>query len=183
MIPRKPFYYLRHGQTDWNVVSRWQGQTDIPLNDTGREQAEAAKSKLLDLPITQIFSSPLSRARETADIVNTVLNLSITDHSGLQEVAFGVMEGEQKDLSEYHNRWRHHGHTPDGGESSIVFTDRILSTVSELLGHDGTPLLVAHGGVFWPIQDELGLIVEGDLPNAHPLHVFPTENGWDWTPL
>ena len=183
MIPRKPFYYLRHGQTDWNLVERWQGWTDIPLNDTGRAQAEAAKSKLVSLPITQIFASPLSRARETAEIVNTVLDLPITDHLGLREVGFGVMEGEQRDLGGYMQRWRQDGYTPEHAESFEIFTSRVLKTLADLLGHDGTPLLVAHGGVFWPIQDELGLVVEGNLPNARPLHVFPTNSGWDWVPL
>ncbi len=183
MIPSKPFYYLRHGQTDWNRDLRWQGQTDVPLNDTGRQQAEDAQKCLVGLPITHLVSSPLSRARETADIVNAVLGLPITDHPGLMEVGFGVMEGSHHSLGDYTNRWRTEGYTPDGAESFAVFTDRVLTTLAQLLHADGTPLIVAHGGVFWPIQDALGLAVNGNLPNARPVMVYPTEQGWDWATL
>ncbi len=183
MIPLKSFYYLRHGQTDWNLDQRWQGQTDIPLNDTGRKQAEDAKTRIVDLPITHIVASPLSRARETAEIVNSVLNLPITDHAGLMEVGFGVMEGSHQSLGDYTNRWRTEDYTPDGAESFTIFTNRVLATLAELLHPEGTPLIVAHGGVFWPIQDTLGLEVNGNLPNAHPVHVYPSDQGWDWAAL
>lgn len=62
-------YLVRHGQTNWNLEGRIQGQTNIPLNDKGRKQAQQAKEKLQNIPIDLIICSPLMRARETAEII------------------------------------------------------------------------------------------------------------------
>lgn len=118
MIIQKPFYYIRHGQTDWNVEGRFQGNMDIPLNETGIAQAHAAKSILANLPITHIYSSPLQRARVTADIANEALGLGITDISDLMEVNFGVMEGKLRPSGGFSDGWRT-GATPDKAESYV----------------------------------------------------------------
>ncbi len=183
MLPRKKFFYIRHGQTDWNLAGRWQGHTDIALNDTGRQQAHDAAPRVATLPITHLYSSPLSRAKETADIVNKSLNLPLIMNAGLKEVGFGILEGKQDDMGAYTKKWREENYTPEGAESYHIFTDRIVATVSAILNLDGTPLIVAHGGAFWPIQETLNLTVEGNLPNATPLCVEPTEQGWDWYPV
>ena len=81
------FYYLRHGETDWNRDRLCQGHTDIPLNETGRSQAESAKVRLQDCEIATICCSPLARARETAEIVNQALGhpgpVLIVGHGGV----------------------------------------------------------------------------------------------------
>ena len=59
MIPKRPFYFLRHGETDWNFEGRYQGQSDIPLNATGIAQAHAAADRLARVPIDRIVSSRL----------------------------------------------------------------------------------------------------------------------------
>lgn len=94
-------YCIRHGQTDWNAQSRYQGQVDVPLNDTGRRQAkrngEALKRFMPELANARFVSSPLGRARETMEIVRTCLGLDPTDYAlddRLKEVHYGEWQGQ-----------------------------------------------------------------------------------------
>lgn len=182
MITQKPFYYLRHGQTDWNLVRRFQGQTDIPLNATGVEQAHAAKTLLKGLGISQIYCSPLCRARATADIVNETLNLEITEIRDLQECSFGVLEGEIRSMTDFSAMWRD-GDTPEKAETYQTFTTRVFAAMNEALEAEGTPLIVAHGAVFWPIEAHMGLDELGSdsLPNAHPVRLLPSTEKAGWS--
>lgn len=177
MIIRKPFYYIRHGQTDWNVERRFQGSMDIPLNETGIAQAHSAKDLMRSLPITHIYSSPLQRARVTADIVNEGLNLPITGMDTLQEVNFGVLEGQLRNPKvDFSDDWQN-GTTPDKAETFIDFTARVFTAINEVLKNEGTPLIVAHGAVFWPIHTHMQLGLANTLPNAKPVHLTPPEDG------
>jgi broad specificity phosphatase PhoE len=89
-----PFWYLRHGQTDWNVQGLSQGNVDIPLNETGLEQAKQAAVKMRHRGIVSIVSSPLSRARVTAEIVAEALGVDVILEPDLREVSWGVQEGK-----------------------------------------------------------------------------------------
>lgn len=181
MIIRKPFYYIRHGQTDWNVERRFQGNMDIPLNDTGIAQAHSAKALLANLPITHIYSSPLQRARVTADIANEALGLKITDVRDLMEVNFGVMEGKLRPTGGFSKGWQT-GTTPDKAETYVDFTTRVLTAINLVLEKDGILLVVAHGGVFMPIDSHMQLGVGAHLPNARPVHLSPPIDGQErWT--
>lgn len=86
--------FTRHGQTDWNAKRLIQGHTDIPLNDTGREQARACGG-LIDIPVDVICTSPLCRARETAQIIARQIGFAgpIRVVDGLIERSFGSYEG------------------------------------------------------------------------------------------
>ncbi len=77
-LPQIPFWFLRHGETDYNAAGLSQGALDISLNATGRAQAEQAGPLLAGQGITTIISSPMQRARETAETVNSFLNLPIS---------------------------------------------------------------------------------------------------------
>ena len=185
MIIRKPFYYIRHGQTDWNVEHRFQGSMDVPLNQTGIEQAHAAKSLMTGLPITHIYSSTLQRARVTADIVNEGLGLPIIGMDTLQEVNFGVMEGEfnaaQDGGKNFSENWKN-GVTPEKAETYIDFTARVFAAINEVLENEGTPLIVAHGAVFWPVHTHMQLGLASTLPNAQPVTLTPPADGQErWT--
>ncbi len=86
-------YIMRHGQTEWNAVHKLQGQTDIPLNDQGRAQAEKAREEYRDIPLDLCFCSPLLRAKETAEIVLRGRKVPIVTDDRLKEMNFGVYEG------------------------------------------------------------------------------------------
>ena len=85
-IPRVPFYFVRHGQTDWNITyQELCSQDDIPLNETGVLQATNVCKLLSSLGITKIYSSPLMRAKQTAEIINGHLDVPLEWHEGLSQ--------------------------------------------------------------------------------------------------
>lgn len=86
-------YIIRHGQTDWNVEHKLQGRTDIPLNENGRKMAVEAHEKYKDIKIDICYSSPLSRAYETAQTVLEGRNVQIIRDDRLMEMSFGKYEG------------------------------------------------------------------------------------------
>ena len=87
------FYVVRHGQTDWNAKGRIQGKTDIELNEIGIEQARQLKALIKDYNIDLIISSPLKRARKTAEIINETVKCNIIFEDSLKERGYGIFEG------------------------------------------------------------------------------------------
>lgn len=143
---------VRHGETDWNFVGRWQGNSDTPLNDAGREQARALADTLER--VDAIYSSDLARARETAEILAERLGLPVHLDVRLRERGFGSWEGLtsaeiEERFPDSYRRWRAgHGPGTDDAEPFDAFADRIRSLVEEVLREhpDETVLIVAHGG-------------------------------------
>ncbi|MBO4592414.1 MAG: histidine phosphatase family protein, partial [Eubacterium sp.] len=86
-------YIIRHGKTDWNVMHKLQGKTDVPLNDEGRAMAEQAREEYQDVHFDIAFCSPLSRARETAEILLRGRDIPIITDDRLTEMSFGIYEG------------------------------------------------------------------------------------------
>ena len=84
---------IRHGETDWNVLHRFQGLTDVPLNDRGRQQAGFAKNGLEGMTLDAIYTSPLQRAVETAEIIRGDRKIPIYPTDGLREMGIGEWEG------------------------------------------------------------------------------------------
>ena len=173
------FYYLRHGETDWNRQRRCQGHADIPLNQTGRAQAERARDLLVGVRVATICCSPLSRAQETAEIVNAVLGCPIVAIEALKECGMGEVEGAGPGT--WYDDWCN-GWTPDGGEIYEEFIERALSGVNEALGHPGPVLIVSHGGVYKAAQRRGRFAQEGTvLANAQPVwHQPPTAEVAHW---
>ena len=147
---------IRHGETAWNRAARIQGHTDIPLSPLGLAQAERLAEALADEPLAAIYSSDLSRARQTAEALARVRRLPIQFDVALRERSFGRFEGmswTEIDLAfpEDAARWRRR--EPDfavgGGESLNVFNARCLAaTRRAAAAHPGQNIaLVAHGGV------------------------------------
>jgi len=147
---------IRHGETAWNRATRIQGHTDIPLSSLGLAQAERLAEALADEALAAIYSSDLSRARQTAEALGRAQGLAIHLDAGLRERAFGRFEGmswEEIDQGypEDAARWRKR--EPDfpvgGGESLNVFSARCLAAARRAAAaHPGQSIaLVAHGGV------------------------------------
>ena len=187
MLPRS-FYFLRHGETDWNKQGLMQGHTDIPLNNTGRAQAEAAVAALSRMPIDRIVASPLVRAYETAEIVNRVLQKPLTADAGIQERHFGSMEGvTHAEMDRQRSAWMADGTLPaeENGypcppeaEPYSVFKARTLDTLSKHLGDEagGNVLFVAHGGVYRVLRRCLFQDLDHSA-NAQPFYFEKVEEG------
>ena len=147
---------VRHGETAWNVDTRIQGQIDIGLNATGLWQAQRAGQALADEDIGVVYASDLSRAWQTAEEIARPHGLAVQPEPRLRERAFGHFEGLsfaeiEATLPVQAKLWRERDpeFEPDGGESLLVFRDRVTGVASELAArHPGElVVLVAHGGV------------------------------------
>ncbi|MEB0110274.1 histidine phosphatase family protein [Variovorax sp. RTB1] len=147
---------VRHGETAWNVGTRIQGQLDIGLNATGEWQARRVGQALADEAIDVIYASDLARAWNTALEIARPLGLQVRPEPRLRERAFGCFEGMsfaeiEQNLPDQARLWRERdpAFTPEGGESLLVFRDRITAVAAELAArHPGElVVLVAHGGV------------------------------------
>lgn len=190
MIPPRPFYFLRHGQTDWNREGRYQGRSDIPLNANGIAQARAAAQSLAAVGIDRVVASPLIRALKTAEIVAVPRGLPIHIDGALVERHFGSFEGLV--IREVKAR---HGVPLDQPSAAILPADadpwqeifqRVPPVIARWLGRhpDETLLFVAHGGVF----DALHLHLIGPRTGAESTHALPyvarpLANGWALAPL
>lgn len=190
-ISPRPYWYLRHGQTDWNRAGLSQGRTDVPLNGTGIEQAVAAgkliAQALADVgegqSITRIVVSPLGRAYQTATIVRDELvahglpALPLTVEDDLAEVCFGEQEGQP--IADWYDDWIAGHYTPAGAEPFADLCQRAAQAVNRATVQDGTPLIVAHGALFRALRCVMKLPANVRLPNAIPLSATPTPAG-DW---
>lgn len=154
---RKPFYFVRHGETDFNRTGLFVGRTDVTLNAAGRVQAHQAAKILKHYSVAVIACSPLLRAYETAQIIGTYAGIIPVVVPQLQECSFGVMEGKpySSTFFEYLRRWRG-GKTFDGAESYKDFFNRVLRGVDLALEHEGLVLVVAHGAVGTTLSHALG---------------------------
>jgi len=170
-LRRTPFYFLRHGQTDWNLENRAQGQTDVPLNAAGLQQAWSACTLIEPLNIQTICSSPLARALTTAQIIGDYTSKPVRIVEELAECSWGTKEGETK--STWFSDWKNEREIPSGAEHYSSFLIRALAGINKALEYPGPVLVVAHGGVYWTIQKHTGLGEESDLPNAIPVFHEP----------
>lgn len=181
------FLFIRHGETDWNRANRLQGHTDIPLNQTGMEQAMQAAEQLVagqrsGRVIDMIVSSPMQRALKTAEIISERLALPIHTDAGLMERCFGVYEGaSQQDVPEQYrvqdDLWA--TQMPEGAESHRVLYDRAAQAMHGWIDThaDKTILFVSHGAVFSVLHYALlnKYIKSG---NATPFHFYKSDTAW-----
>lgn len=149
-------YLVRHGQTEWNSIGRYQGNTDIPLSEVGIAQARACAEAMTDIHIDRIICSDLSRAKVTAEAILGNRDIPFTVDARLREINFGHWEGLTYD--EIQARWPEAVHTmycsPEkvkisGGESFFEVQHRAWSALEDEMekAADGeTILVVAHGG-------------------------------------
>jgi alpha-ribazole phosphatase len=147
----------RHGQTDWNIAGRYQGQSDIPLNQTGWMQAEQIAMRLSNEPIHAVYASDLSRAVDTAQKITSMQERAPALHRDerWRELSFGEWEGmNYKEMSAHSpdvfSKWMldpQHVSTPNG-ETLAHLAERVLAAFMEIKKHhkDETVLVVSHSG-------------------------------------
>ena len=172
-----PFYFLRHGETEWNRIKRTQGQSNSQLNDTGRAQAQKAAEVLKDEPIERIVASPLDRVRHTAEAVAVFHDVPVTFDDDLMECHLGDHQGHP------HGPWLIDYWTgdydPPNGETFGEFCERVWTAMARAVALGPNTLIVAHGGL-WIAANSKTRVEPPLLPmlNASPIHVVPSENGW-----
>ena len=140
-------YLIRHGQTDWNLNRKLQGQTDIPLNQNGRNQAEQVSEEVSKLKIDKIISSDLLRAKETAEIINKKVGAKITYDKRIREINYGDHEGKYLKVlnDEDCNMFNYYPEKIHSETRKQVY-DRVKSFLREIKD-DGNVLIVTHGGI------------------------------------
>jgi broad specificity phosphatase PhoE len=148
------FCLIRHGQTDWNREGRYQGQSDVPLNETGRQQARRLAQMLDPGTITAIYSSDLERASETAAILAAALKLPFSTDTRLREINQGEWEGQLVGTIQdrFADLWKRRsldpaGVRPPGGETVGEVSARVLAALDEIARRHpaGSVLIVSHG--------------------------------------
>ena len=147
-------YVTRHGETDYNLQNRYAGSTDIALNSKGIQQAKDLADKLAVLKFDIIISSPLSRAKQTAEIINKSFDVPIVIMDEFSEINVGVYEGltREEAQTKYPETWarlagRPLDDAPAGGETVMQFDARIAAGLEKLKIEysENRLLLVCHG--------------------------------------
>lgn len=170
MIPRRLVLW-RHGRTAWNAERRFQGQTDVPLDDMGRRQAAHAAELLATLAPDRIVSSDLARARETAEALGSRVGLEVVTHPGLRETFAGEWQGlTRRELEESYGdelaRWAAGSDVrPGGGETRLEVATRMVEVIDAVLAESApgeTIVIATHGGA---ARAAIGALLE--LPAEH----------------
>jgi len=186
-MSQSDLYLIRHGQTDWNAKQRIQGTTETSLNEIGREQARKLGRDFSDLCVGAIYTSPLKRAKETAEIIGSFHGCAIFEDPMLHEGKFGELEGIT--VPEFHKKYAkeikrrhglssqeriHHKYTP-GGESIQEIASRVVPSLHRIArGHIGeNVIVVTHGFVMRSLLMVIGEFDEREIlvSNAGMLHL------------
>lgn len=151
-------YLIRHGETDWNIVKRLQGATDIPLNENGEKLARITGEGMRDIPLDLIFTSPLKRAYRTAELIRGERKIPIVEETRIREICFGDYEGlvsrsegysiPDPDFKFFFTKTECY-RTPPNGESIDALLERTGDFLEDLKGRkdlqDKTILISSHG--------------------------------------
>jgi broad specificity phosphatase PhoE len=164
------FFMIRHGLTDWNILGKWQGHSDMPLNETGVLQAKKLAARLKNVNLGNIYSSDLIRAVKTAEIVSG--NKKITVRKDLREIYLGEWEGltEQQISSqpESYNNFISGEFPAPGGESKKQCRDRISEAVHSIADSENDFFtIVSHGAT---IRSFIVYVMNGSLETYIPMH-------------
>lgn len=184
---RKDFYVFRHGETELNKQKRWQGSgMDYDLNENGVKQAQGLIEKLKDKGLEKIFSSPLIRAKHTADVVADALGIEVEVRDDLRECFYGEAEGQliadlQKNVPEIVNNWNNPNYFNirfEGGESKKDALDRVLAELAKITSEDFNVAGVAiHGGTMGAMLNYLHYDFD-KLANCAAFHLVYENGEW-----
>ena len=180
------FCLIRHGQTDWNIAGRYQGQTDIPLNEKGREQAHLLACQLKGQTFAAIYSSNLKRASETAEIIAACLHLSVTIEPRLREINQGEWEGQLVDdiKTQYAELWQMRRDSalvrPPGGETVSEVARRVAAALDFIsnVHSDANVLIVSHGLALATVMCRVNGIPIGQAYSVIPENSTPVWIKW-----
>ena len=185
------FILIRHGQTDMNKDQLYYGRLDVPINETGKEQAENTRKNLVELEIDydKIYSSPMKRAYETAEIVN-YKNLEIEKDDELREMDFGIFEGLSykeiikkypEEMEKLKKDWKTYSYVT--GENPFMLQKRALKFL-EKIDKNKNNMVVTHWGIictllsflfsselegYWKYQVKNGGIVIIEFADGYPV--------------
>jgi probable phosphoglycerate mutase len=168
---RRRIVFWRHGRTAWNAESRFQGQTDVPLDETGLAQAERAAQALAALQPTSIISSDLGRALATASALGRRTGLDVVTDEDLRETYAGIWQGMTRNELEQQfgdqlGQWSAGADVrPGGGETRVEVAERMVAAVNRALPTvpaGGTLVVATHGGA---ARAAIGALV--GLPPEH----------------
>jgi ribonuclease H / adenosylcobalamin/alpha-ribazole phosphatase len=168
---------LRHGQTEYSAQRRYSGRADLPLTELGERQAAAAAARLANTNgVAAVVSSPLRRARQTAQPVADALGVPLTVHDGLTETDFGAWEGltfaEARERDpDLHTRWlTDTSLAPPGGESMDAVHRRVRRVRDQLITEHGAATLIVVSHVT-PIKALLRMALDAGPSLLHRLHL------------
>lgn len=149
---------IRHGQSEWNALRRWQGQADPPLSELGRQQAVAAAARLD--PVDVVATSTLQRSRVSAEIIAEIMGcdppIPMPELIERDVREFSGLTREQ--IEEQFPGFLEDGRRPPGWEQDDALLDRVLAGLKRLavLVGNRTAVVVTHGGVIYSLEDHLG---------------------------
>lgn len=183
-------WLLRHGQTDWNVEGRWQGQApQAPgLNDAGQAQAVAAQKLMRTVPLRAIYCSDLIRARQTSEIVAASFDLTICADARLREIHLGAWEGmlHSEIADRYPLELAERERDPlearaPGGEIPAQVEQRVLSAVDDIAAKypEDSVLIVSHGVALAIIICRARSIPMAELYEHIPENAKPYRVSWN----
>lgn len=168
MIPKKEFYFVRHGQTDLNisVEEKIDHPAHVTLNATGLAQAQTIEPLIASLPIKTVCCSPFKRAQVTKDIITSRLSAAHCEINNLGECSSLIW----KEMTKLGPLARIQAQDP-----VLTFMQQVLDGINHALEQNGPVLIVAHGGVHWALCCFLGIECEWTIDNCIPVH-FNFEN-------
>ena len=176
-MPTSPFYFLRHGQTDWNLQHKLMGNQDVELNEAGREQAINAAYAFNGVEISKIFSSSLKRAIETGKIIAQVHDIELETLVGLKERSFGSFEGKENNNVSFLSD----ANIAIDGEKYLDFEKRVIEAIRKiLLSPYKYPVIVAHSGVFKILAHLLARKQDVPCPNCEVFFFTPPALSDKW---
>lgn len=143
------FYFVRHGETVWNVENKICGATDIELTEKGHQQAIETGQKILDMGIKAdiILTSPLVRAKETARHISEITGIPMKVEPRVIEQNFGIWESTPRDGKEFHEAKKDMACRFGAGESMLQMAQRIYNLLDDIKAGDKEVILVAHNGI------------------------------------
>lgn len=154
ILVMKILYYIRHGQTVWNVENKICGATDVPLTELGHKQAVETGEEFLRLGYKAdiILHSPLMRAADTARHISDVTGIPAFQEERLREQNFGSFESKPRNGEEFAIAKRRFVYSFGGGESMLRVAQRVYNLLDELKERPETCVLVAHNGIARMVQ-------------------------------